>query len=311
MVPVRDEAKSIAALLSSIQEQTRRPDEVIIVDGGSSDGTPDLVRALVGDDPTVQLVEAGTATPGRGRNVGRYVARNPWIAFTDAGIELDLRWLEHLAEAAERDPEAGVVYGTYDARLRSFFDTCAVGAYLPARHARPAGMTRGPFVASMMVQAEIFDLVDGFPDLRAAEDLVFFDRLQQHHIRVAWAPEAIVNWQVASSVSATFRRFRLYSRQNVILGRQRRWHYGVARMYAVGAVVTAVGLRRDRSFLLLLPLGALSRALHSLWEHKSQYGLGFVLNPGRVVGVAGLTLVIDAATFAGWGSASVRRFRIR
>src|SRR5689334_20070103 len=100
VVPVRDEAETISVLLSSIERQTRRPDEVIIVDGGSKDGTPDLVRGLVGDDRGIQIVEAGAATPGRGRNVGWSVARNPWIAFTDAGIELDPAWLERLIAAA-------------------------------------------------------------------------------------------------------------------------------------------------------------------------------------------------------------------
>jgi glycosyltransferase involved in cell wall biosynthesis len=306
---VRDEARSIAALIATIRAQTRRPDEVIIVDGGSTDGTPDLVRALVGQDPTVQVVQAGTATPGRGRNVGRSVARNRWIAFTDAGIEPDAGWLEHLVDAVERDPTAGVVFGSYEPQITSFLDSCAVGAYVPARHATAFGVVRGPSVASMMVRSDVFDGNQGFPDLRCAEDHIFFERLRRNQVPVTWAPEAIVRWRTPPSLSATYRRFRLYSRQNVLLGRQQEWHYGVARIYLAGAVAVAIGLGLDRRAVRFLALAPLVRASHSLWKHRRQFGVAFVLSPVRITGVAGLTLVVDAATFAGWTSASVRQLR--
>jgi glycosyltransferase involved in cell wall biosynthesis len=282
---------------------------VIVVDGGSADGTPDQVRALVGEDPTVQIVEAGVATPGRGRNVGRSVARNPWIAFTDAGIELDSGWLEQLIVAAERDASAGVVFGSYEPQIRSFLESCAVGAYVQARHRTPLGWLRGPSVASVMVSRDAFDDVQGFPDVRAAEDLIFFERLQRSRVAVTWAPEAIVYWQTPPTVAATYRRFWQYSRLNVLLGRQRYWHYGVARLYLAGAAALAVALTSDRRAVWLLPLGPLIRACHSLWKHRGEFGLAFVLNPVRIVGVAGLTLVVDAATFSGWASASIRVLR--
>jgi glycosyltransferase involved in cell wall biosynthesis len=306
---VRDEAKNIAALITSIQAQTRRPDEVIIVDGGSTDGTPDLVRALVSDDPSVQVVEAGTATPGRGRNVGRSVARYGWIAFTDAGIELDPGWLEHLVNAAEGDPAAGVVFGSYEPQIRGFLDSCAVGAYVPARHATPSGSLRGPSVASMMVRSDVFDGIHGFPDLRCAEDHIFFERLERNVVHVTWEPKAIVHWRTPASLSATYRRFRIYSRQNVLLGRQKYWHYGVARIYLAGAAALALGLAWDRRVIRLIPLAPLARSSRNLWRHRTEFGLLFVLNPVRVAGVAGLNLIIDAATFTGWASASFRRLR--
>jgi glycosyltransferase involved in cell wall biosynthesis len=309
VIPVRDEAHSVGALITSIQGQTRRPDEVIIVDGGSTDGTLDRVRALAGKDPTLQIVEAGDATPGRARNVGRSVARNPWIAFTDAGIQLDSGWLEQLILAAERDPAAEVVFGSYEPQIRSFLDSCAVGAYVPACHATPSGWFRGPSTASLMIRRDTFDGVHGFPDLRAAEDLVFFERLSRGRVPVTCAPSAVVYWETPPSVSATYRRFRQYSRQNVLLGRQQYWHYGVARLYVAAAAALCVALAWDRRALRLLPLGPLIRAWHNLWPHRREFGLAFILNPMRIAGVAGLTLLVDAATLRGWASASFRLLR--
>jgi hypothetical protein len=237
------------------------------------------------------------------------VARNAWIAFTDAGIQLDSGWLEQLILAAERDPAAEVVFGSYEPQIRSFLDSCAVGAYVPARHATASGRVRGPTVASLLVSRDAFDAAQGFPDLRAAEDLVFFERLSRGHVPVTWAPGAVAYWETPPSVSATYRRFRQYSRQNVLLGRQRHWHYGVARIYVAAAAAVCVALAWDRRAVRLLPLGPLIRAWHNLWPHRREFGLAFILNPMRIAGVAGLTLVVDAATFCGWASASFRLHR--
>src|SRR5207244_861116 len=86
VIPVRNEEQSLPLLVESIRAQTRPPDEIILVDGGSTDGTVALAGALTAADPRFRVIEAGDATPGRGRNVGIAAARHDWIALTDAGI---------------------------------------------------------------------------------------------------------------------------------------------------------------------------------------------------------------------------------
>src|SRR5215213_9150725 len=130
VVPVRNEEESLARLVSSIRRQTRQPDEVLLVDGGSTDRTVALARELAEGDARFRVVEAGQASPGRGRNVGAAEARHPWIAFTDAGIGLDPEWLERLAEQVEVEPETEVVYGNFDPATRTFFERCAAIAYV-------------------------------------------------------------------------------------------------------------------------------------------------------------------------------------
>src|SRR5215216_7211512 len=98
VVPLRNEEESLGRLVASVRRQTRPPDEVVLVDGGSTDRTVELARELAAGDARFRVVEAGDATPGRGRNVGAAEARHPWVAFTDAGIGLDPEWLERLAE---------------------------------------------------------------------------------------------------------------------------------------------------------------------------------------------------------------------
>src|SRR5258708_5398277 len=89
IIPVRNEAANVSQLIESIRHQTRKPDEVIFVDGGSHDGTIEILRAACEQDANFRLIEARRALPGHGRNVGVANALYDWIAFTDAGNELE------------------------------------------------------------------------------------------------------------------------------------------------------------------------------------------------------------------------------
>ncbi len=52
IIPLRDEAASVVPLLESIAGQSRRPDEVVVVDAGSTDGTGALVTTFGGRPTT-------------------------------------------------------------------------------------------------------------------------------------------------------------------------------------------------------------------------------------------------------------------
>src|SRR3954451_21978783 len=51
IMTVRNEAGSITGVLDSLRGQTRAPDEVVIADGGSTDGTAGLIRAYAAQAP--------------------------------------------------------------------------------------------------------------------------------------------------------------------------------------------------------------------------------------------------------------------
>lgn len=305
VVPVRNEALSLGALVDSIRRQTRHPDEIIFVDGGSTDRTPELAREMLADDTRFRVVEAGDATPGRGRNVGVSLARYPWIAFTDAGIKLDPAWLARLAEAVEGDTATEVVYGNYEPSIRTFFERCAAIAYVaPRKKTRLAdGPMRGPFIASSLLRRDVWQRVGGFPDERAAEDLIFMERIEAQGIKTSWAPSANVQWQLQPTLARTFRRFMLYSKHNVWAGRQRFWHYGVARQYVVALVFVALSLVHSRWWLVVPALGLAARAAKSILRHGEGRGLAWVMNPFQFLYVIGIILTIDLATFMGWAQA--------
>jgi glycosyltransferase involved in cell wall biosynthesis len=307
VVPVRDEETSLDALIESIRAQTRLPDEVLLVDGGSIDRTVELASQLTAGDERFRVLLAGEATPGRGRNVGIAAARHDWIALTDAGISLEPTWLERLLDVVEAHPHVAVVYGNFEPMTRTPFERWAALAYPPPRRLRPGGEMRGPSVASMLLRREVHAAVGGFPDLRATEDRIFLERLDERGFDVGWAPTATVWWQLQPTLSRTFRKFVTYSKQNVQAGRQRYWHYGVARQYLAGLVFVGLAFAINPAWITAPMLGALARVGKNIWARREGRSLRWLLNPAQFVGVGVLLATIDCATFLGWAQALLER----
>jgi glycosyltransferase involved in cell wall biosynthesis len=302
VIPVRNEAATISDLLTSIYGQTLCACEVVFVDGGSVDDTVQILREAEKENSFLRLLEAQDATPGRGRNVGIEAASNDWIALTDAGIRLEPSWLERLVAEVERDPSINLVFGGYEAQTGTFFQQCAAAAYVSPRQQRPGGRMRGPSIASCLLRRGVWRAVGGFPDLRAAEDLIFIERCQQVG-KIAWAPLAIVRWQLQPSLKTTFKIFALYSYHNVLAGRQRCWHYGIARKYFIALLLVILAAVHSRVWLFALALAAVARAAKAIWEYDEQRRLAWLLNPARLVFVGTILAVVDLATFVGWGRA--------
>lgn len=81
IIPCRDECKTIPAVLEMIRGQTLQPDEVVVADGMSTDGSRDLLAAATALDPVLRVVDNPRHTVPAALNValasttGRYVAR--------------------------------------------------------------------------------------------------------------------------------------------------------------------------------------------------------------------------------------------
>ncbi len=297
IVPLYNESASIDRLINSLKNQSAQPEEIILVDGGSSDNTVEILKGILGGDDQFRIVEAGRAMPGKARNIGIELAKNGWIALTDAGIRLDPQWLEILWKKTELNPETAIVFGNFSPELHTFFDRCAMISYVAPL--RPQSI-RTKFIASCLLRKEVWEKVKGFPDWRATEDLVFIEKAEQLGFKSAIAPDAMVYWELRRGLGSTFRRFEMYSKYNVWAGRQAFWHYGVARQYAFVLAVILMTIFHRWYWILLVPVWMLARVAKRIFAHRHEFGLGTLLNPLVWVMVMIITLSIDAATFSGW-----------
>src|SRR5262245_30098843 len=103
---------------------SRVPDEVVIADGGSRDGTLERLRERARSEARIRAIEA----PGNrsvGRNAAVRASRAPLIACTDAGVETEHEWLERLTRPFEENPTVDVVAGFYRPAGRTWFERAA------------------------------------------------------------------------------------------------------------------------------------------------------------------------------------------
>lgn len=92
---VKDECDSLGEWLTAIECQTRLPDEIVIVDGGSTDGTWDLLANWMAPCEW-SLYSLPGASISAGRNLAMQQARGDVFAITDAGTIAAPHWLERL-----------------------------------------------------------------------------------------------------------------------------------------------------------------------------------------------------------------------
>jgi hypothetical protein len=158
---------------------------------------------------------------------------------------------------------------------------------------------RPPFIASSLFDRSAFEAAGRFPeDLRAAEDLVFFERLARAGVRSVRAPRAVVTWQLPSSPGMVFRRFRLYSTHHLAAGLGRTWHLRVMLMDLTGFALLVGALFTPVALLAFAGL-VLARAAKAVWTRHANISPRFAFRPDRLVRVLLLLFVCDLALWAG------------
>ncbi len=210
---VYNEGAAVDDLLASLVRQTRRPDEVVIVDGGSTDDTLERLRRAeaAGELPLTVLSQPG-ANISVGRNAAIAAARGPLIACVDAGVRLDPGWLAALTAPFGGAEPPAVVSGFFVPDARSPFEVALAATTLPAlRDVKAESFL--PSSRSVAFLKSAWEAVGGYPEwLDYCEDLVFDLRLRAAGWRFAFAPQAVVAFRPRSNLRAFFRQYYRYAR---------------------------------------------------------------------------------------------------
>lgn len=248
---VKNESSSIHRLLDSLLAQTRPPDEVIIVDGGSTDGTLDVLHAYAARAPwPLKVISRPGANISQGRNTAIAAAAGPIIASTDAGVRLCECWLAELLKPFERG--STVVSGFFLPDPHTVFETALGATTLPVlADIRPDKFL--PSSRSIAFTKEAWEQVGGYPEwLDYCEDLIFDFKLRDRVGPFAFAPRAVAYFRPRPNLAAFARQYYRYARGD---GKADLWRKRHAIRYAtyllVGPLLLLLGWRRDARFWLL------------------------------------------------------------
>jgi len=290
---VRNEAASIDALLDSLLGGARVPEEIVIADGGSTDGTLARLEARAAADPRIRALLA----PGNrsvGRNAAVRLARNAVIACTDAGVEVERDWLERLTWPFEEDPAVDVVAGFYRPAADTRFERAA--GVVSAPSVREVDLARFlPSTRSVAFRRAAWERVGGFDETLAHnEDTPFALAMKAAGSKFAFAPEAIVRWRPRGDLRAfahQHRRFGIGDGE----ARVQRWFYAtIAAKYAAGALLLVAGFWLRPAWWALAAGAALFAA------SQARRGLGRIPPLEAIFLVPPLKVVYDLSYLSGY-----------
>ncbi len=239
VLTVLNEAGSLPAVFETLLAQTRPADEIVIVDGGSTDGTLDLLSASRAYLP-LRVIERPGANISQGRNAAIAAATGDVIAVTDAGVRLPVDWLEHLV-APFADGAVSHVAGFFVSDPRTVFETALGAATLPdVDEIRPE--TFAPSSRSVAFRKPVWAQAGGYPEwLDYCEDLVFDFNVRKLAGPFVFAPRACVSFRPRPTLEAFFNQYYRYARGDGKADLFLRRHLVRYATYLVGLPLIVIG----------------------------------------------------------------------
>ena len=207
---LRNERDSATGWLESLARQTRLPDEVVLVDGGSIDGTLELLEDFAAGSPfPLVVISAPGVNVACGRNIAVAHARYDIIACTDLGCQLHPDWLQNIIIPFERDPQVQVVAGWYLVKRSQRARMIMLGPQLDEldpQHFMPSSR-------SLALTKTAWENAGGNPEWLTitGEDTLFDLELKRCCSNWAFVPQAIVEWQGPQTVPDYWRKVYFWS----------------------------------------------------------------------------------------------------
>ncbi|MCB0358709.1 MAG: glycosyltransferase [Bdellovibrionales bacterium] len=262
---VRNEEHSIVRWLEAIAGQSCLPEDVVLIDGGSTDATCETVERWRSERKPafrLRMKSIGAVSIAAGRNSGAALAACDIILFSDAGCEPDARWAERLASAF-LDERVDLAMGFYEADARSSM-AAALARFTVARVETVDRERFLPSARSMGVRRRLFSAVDGFPEFltHAGEDTLFGVYAKCAARGVAFVPSARVTWQLPTSNVTLWKTFFRYSAGDAEGGIVDWVHYiwaaKMAGMLGLAALIAVTSLLASSIGFLLFSLLAVA-----------------------------------------------------
>jgi glycosyltransferase involved in cell wall biosynthesis len=224
---VLNEVKEIARLVPSLQAQVPPPDEIIVVDGGSTDGTWDWLLAAQRDNPTLLAIRDESCSlrrsPGpisRGRNVAIAAARSQIIACTDAGCTYPPDWLARItAPLADFTAEYALGGSCLDPADPTVWDL-ASAPYFGVKLS-PATSSKSCTARSMAFRKELWKRIGGFSETVFFGEDTLFDLQARRLTRPAFVDGAKALYRPQYSFLSAFHQLASYAVSDGILGVRR------------------------------------------------------------------------------------------
>jgi glycosyltransferase involved in cell wall biosynthesis len=191
VIPTYNRAHTLRRALDSVLAQTWPPSEILVVDDGSTDGTPDLLKSY--GDRGVRVIKTRNQGVSHARNRGVEACTGDWIAFLDSDDEWLPQKLEKQLEVISATPQISLIHG------EEIWIRRGVRVNPMNKHQKKGGDVFPDAVrlccispSTALIRKELFVEKGGFrEDFPVCEDYDLWLKITAHH-RVGFVKEPII-----------------------------------------------------------------------------------------------------------------------
>lgn len=298
---VFNEEESITSLLDSLNSQTSAIDEVIIVDGGSTDSTLSVISNYSFNKMKVQvLAKKGNRSVGRNKATGN--STGDIILCSDAGCILDKDWVKNITKPFS-DSKVDVVAGYYKGRSENIFEKSLI-PYVLVMEDKIDDNNFLPATRSMAFKKSIWEKAERFDErLSNNEDYAFARKLKKINAKIAFAKDAIVYWRPRKNLRDSFIMFYRFALGDAESGIIRPKVFLIFLRYFAGfLLVIFYLLTSQRLFLLVIFLILIS---YLVWAIMKNFR--YVRHPLAYLYLPMLQFTSDLAVLIGTSQSLVKR----
>ncbi len=298
---VLNEANNLAQWLDGVLSQTVLPEEIIIVDGGSKDGTWEMLQQKSRQNSLIKVFQH-RGNISAGRNFAIHQAGGEIIVVTDAGCTYDIEWFKKIVEPILSGQSSFVAtgFGPWFKPDDGLLTRLIASATIPA----PFEFRKNwlPSSRSVAFKKEVWQQAGGYPEwIPLCEDVVFDLKIFKLEIKADYVREPLVFWRPRTGLKSYFKQLFGYTRSD---GHGKLWFKRqLVRyvFYSINIILFYLSCKVNW-FLAVLLVFAWLDYLIKFWKRWFVYGekLSFI---NKILGFILLPLIIiygDIAKMCGW-----------
>jgi glycosyltransferase involved in cell wall biosynthesis len=201
-----NESSTIEKFIDSIFDQTKMPEEIVIVDGGSTDNTIKKIDELRLKNKNykgkfISIIKKGNRSIGR--NEAIRLAMGDIIVCSDSGNILDKDWVKKITKPFQ-NKNVDVVAGYYIGIGNTVFQKCVI-PYALVMPDKVDSNNFLPATRSVAFRKRIWEKVGGFSEnLTHNEDYAFAKVLEKAKAKIVFQKDAIVYWKPRNSFKQAY-----------------------------------------------------------------------------------------------------------
>ncbi len=246
---VKNEEKNINKFILSIINQTRKPEELIIVDGGSKDKTCEILKEYSKKYSWIKVYQLIGANIAKGRNFAIEKSKGDIIFTSDCSTIFEKNWVKKISNAFNENVD--IAFGKYFVKPKNLIEK-----FLISRLPNWDKINPNLFLPSNRHTAfrkNVWKKVGGFPEhIKRADDNWFHEKAHKSNFKYKFIKNARVEWLLDRTLKTTLKLAFLDSKTEgfTFMFTKRKVYWAELFLLAIGLALIFLGIFVNIQILL-------------------------------------------------------------